>query len=493
MKSKFIIPAPTSDSYLSTSLMLGQLPSLLERAMLVADQPAQMDMLLLSTLTVCSYALPHIKMLHGNPQHTYYPNLMTLIVAPPASGKGVMNNARLLLKPIQNHLRKQNKFAEIPANSSSAAFLDLLKASDGQGFVMATEMDNLSKIWKQDYGDYSDLFRQAFEHESYSKARRSGMRKSSLYTFDEPKLSVLLSGTPNQLRPLIGTGEDGLASRFLPYFLQDVMPFDRNALMNGDHYTDNGAKAVFDELGKELYYRWLWLSAQDSDTLWSLTDEQAEALADFLEDWESIVRERPQNSAENTLPDLPDAFRAMFNRLPVTLKRIGLILTALRLDIPASLPEAKKPLSRSAKSGLKSIMDKVLGREEQTTSSNVIGKEISRFTNSSLSNCPKVLYCSDDDFKTLVILAEKFIRHLLDLALMLPEPKTPLHVNQLQRPAQPRAQELLDLLPDKFTTKEAITVGSTIGMEKRTVEEHLTNACADKTIVRISRGTYQKV
>lgn len=461
MKSKFTIPAPTDDSYLSTCLMQGQLPPLLERAMMVADQPAQQDMLLLSTLTVCSYALPHMKMLHGSPQHTYYPNLMTLVVAPPASGKGVMNNARLLLKPIQDKLRKQHKYAEIPANSSSAAFLDVLKVSDGQGFVMATEMDNLSKIWKKDYGDYSDLFRQAYEHETYNKARRTGMNKSTLHTFAEPKLSVLLSGTPNQLRPLIGSGEDGLASRFLPYILLDVMPFDRNALMNGDHYTDNGAKAVFEQLGEELCQRWEWLAAQEHDCLWSLTDEQAEALADFLEDWELLVHERPQYESENAMPELPDAFRAMFNRLPVTLKRIGLILSTLRLPIntPASCPDlAATPAS-----------------------------------NYKYTNLPQVLYCSDEDFKTLVILAEKLIRHLIDLALMLPEPKMELPINRLEPHVQPRAQEFLTLLPEKFTFADAVKIGAKNGLSRSTVYRYCNVLKNENTIAQYEHGIYVKV
>ena len=51
----------------------------------------------------------------------------------------------------------------------------------------------------------------------------------------------------------------------------------------------------------------------------------------------------------------------------------------------------------------------------------------------------------------------------------------------------------MELLPEMFTTSEAITKGSTIGMEKRTVEDHLRDLCESKSIVRISRGKYKKV
>lgn len=83
--------APLDDLYLTTELEHGQLPLFLEKAISVAELPTQQDMLLLGTLTTASFALPHVRILHGNPQHSYSPALMTLVVAPPAAGKGVLN------------------------------------------------------------------------------------------------------------------------------------------------------------------------------------------------------------------------------------------------------------------------------------------------------------------------------------------------------------------------------------------------------------------
>ena len=442
MPKTYTIPIPSDGPYLSTDINEGQLPELLERAMRIAQEPQQQDMLLFSTLTAVSYALPHMKMLHGIEQHTYYPHLMTLIIAPPASGKGLMKNARRLLEPIDYELHRFEKTAFIPANSSSTAFIDLLKANGGTGFMIDTEMDILAKIWKKDYGDYSDLFRQAYEHEPFSKARRVGKSATLSFLIQNPRLSVLLSGTPNQVRPLLGTGEDGLASRFLPYIISDVMPFDRAVLMNGDHYKENSAAVVFDELGQELLKRWQWLSSQDHDCLWSLTDEQAEALGDVLEDFENLAFEPISNPATGEVIEMPVAFKHSFNRMVVTIKRIGLILSALRMD---------------------------------------------------MTTLPQVLYCSDEDFKTLILFAEKLLKHAAQLLRILPEQQPLLPLQKVERTAKMRMEDFLSQLPVDFTIKDAYEVGNRFGVTERTVKNHLKAATDDKKIIRLSVGKYRKL
>ena len=462
MPKTFRIPVPSDSPYLSTDIREGQLPAFLERAMRVAEEPQQQDMLLFSALTAASFALPHLKMLHGIDQHTYYPNLMTLIIAPPASGKGLMKHARTLLEPIHKSLKNKGKLAFIPANSSSTAFIDILNASGGQGFMMDTEMDILSKIWKKDYGDYSDLFRQAYEHETFSKARRVGVRTTKSVVINSPRLSVLLSGTPSQVKPLLGSGEDGLASRFLPYIISNVMPFDRKVLLNGDHYTESSAKAVFDELAQELFARWQWLSSQDHDCLWSLTDEQAEVLGDLLEDAENLAFEQIRNRETDATFTMPIAFKHSFNRMVVTIKRIGLILTALRLPLPNS---------SSSKS------DAVRMNSRETV----------------LPALPSVLYCSDDDFRTLVLFAEKLLRHAADLILMLPAEKNPLPLNRIERSSSAKAHDLLYKLPDRFSRAEAAAIGADLGLAARTVNKYLALILEEKKISRLSRGNYKKV
>ena len=448
---------PTDDLYITPNLQPGQLPEQLQRAISVADEPSQRDMLLLGTLTAVSYALPRVRILHGQPQHSYYPNLMSLVVAPPAAGKGVLNYVHRLMAPIQDKLRQLGMTAIIPANSSSAAFLDLLALNNGTGLMVETEMDVLSQIWHSDYGNYSYLFRQAFEHETLRRARKAGGGKLSYTEIPNPRLSAILSGTPNQLKPLLVSRDNGLASRFIPYMVEDITPFDRRALLNGDHLETNGALNVFDELGHELLRRFNSLAQLDHDILWSLTGEQSEQLADLFDDGYRLALEEMH---------LPTSFDATVKRLAVIIKRIGAILTLLRMEIPET--------EENPNSCTFTLSTKAANAPERAL--------------------PEVLYCSDTDFHTLVTLSEKLLRHAALMTLLLPEDsESPLPAQIKSESGMERTKDLLALLPEKFTFAEATKCGEQIEMIERMVSEYLKRAIVAKQIVRTSRGKYQKV
>ena len=464
MKKSNSFVAPAEDLYLTTELEPGQLPAFLEKAISVADAPTQQDMLLLGTLTTASFAMPHVRILHGKPQHSYYPNLMSLVVAPPAAGKGVLNYMHRLVAPIQDKLNLQGKTAVIPANSSSAAFLDLLAMNQGAGLMIETEMDVLSQIWKNDFGNYSHLFRQAFEHETIRRARKAGAQALNYTEIPSPCLSAILSGTPNQLKPLLVNRENGLASRFLPYMVEDIIPFDRRALKNGDHIEENSALNVFQELGQELRQHWEMLAALDHDILWSLTDEQAEMLGDLFDDGYKLAMEEFH---------LPESFDATMKRMAVIIKRIGAILTVLRLPLSSSVCGMNPG---------ETVPPTLVGRG---------GEQSEGFDGLHPAN--PILYCSDTDFHTLVLLAEKLTRHAALMTLMLPEEEKLLDTQVTSSLAERHADKLLDSLSDEFTTADAIQAGKALEMEQSTVRDHLALCCENKTIVRTKRGHYKKL
>lgn len=437
-----ILEVPDDSLYLTTSIHEGQLPEFLEKAISVADITAQKDMLLISAFTVCSYAMPHIRILHGRPQHIYSPNLISLIVAPPASGKGVMNNAELLLEPINEFLAQGDRNAIYSGDFSSSSFVRTLAKNEGEIFMLQTEMDKMGKNWRQSGNDFSDMFRQAFEHETIRYSRSTGTYDTIDLTIKHPRLSVLLSGTLDQLRPLVGDGQNGLASRFLPYIVDDKIPFAPSVLGHGDSYEENGVHNIYKALSQDLFRRWQYLSGLDHDILWSLTPEQSEALGALFSDAYNLAFEPSLH--------MPEVFDATVKRLLVIILRLGAILTTLRL-----------PLSEA----------------------------IYKFTNSSFTNSSNVLYCSDQDFQTLATLSEKLLRHAaLMLLLLLTEemPKKEL-VHRTTK-----ASGLLDLLPNKFTTADAYAMGEEIGVSQSTVKWHLRNGLAEKTIRRWGKGLYRK-
>ena len=85
-----------------------------------------------------------------------------------------------------NSLNKHDKMREfppeeplyqthfIPANSSSSAFLKSLQSNNNCGIIFETEADVLSGTFKQEWGGFSHLLRDAFHHETASMNRNKG-------------------------------------------------------------------------------------------------------------------------------------------------------------------------------------------------------------------------------------------------------------------------------------------------------------------------------
>ncbi|MBO7545296.1 MAG: DUF3987 domain-containing protein [Paludibacteraceae bacterium] len=458
-----ILEVPDDSLFLTTSIREGQLPEFLEKAISVADITAQKDMLLISALTAASFAMPHIRILHGRPQHIYSPNLISLIVAPPASGKGVMNNAELLLEPINEFLQMGDRSAIYSGDFSSSSFVRTLAKNDGEIFMIQTEMDKMGKNWKQSSNDFSDMFRQAFEHETIRYSRSTGTHDTIDIRIKNPRLSVLLSGTMDQLRPLVGDGQNGLASRFLPYFVDEKIPFDPSVLGHGDSYEENGVHVVYKQLSEDLFRRWQYLSSLDEDLLFSLTPEQSQALGELFADAYNLAFE----------PDIsmPEVFDATVKRLLVIILRIGAILTTLRLEIPGNLSTVS-PTSEGS-------------------------DPIYKFTNSSFTNSHSVLYCSDQDFQTLTTLSEKLLRHAALMILTLTQPQAMQERTHQATKASynviESTEKLLEALPNEFSYTEMLSISERLGIPKTTMKRRKDALLANKIIAKKPNGHYVKL
>jgi hypothetical protein len=181
-----------------------------------------------------------------------FPNLYSFIIAPPASVKGSMKFAKqlgdcfhdLLFSQSKEELKEYKKAKRlfslklkkaktdaqiealiepeqpktsmyfIPADTSSAMMIKHLEDNDGRGCICETEADTLTNTLKQDWGSYSDVLRKGFHAEIISKSRMTDLDYSEI---KEPKFSVAITGTPNQLETLITSIQDGLFSRFIFY------------------------------------------------------------------------------------------------------------------------------------------------------------------------------------------------------------------------------------------------------------------------------------
>ena len=110
--------------------------------------------------------------------------------------------------------KPKSKMFFIPGDISSAMIVKQLEYNDGMGCICETEADALTNALKQEWGGFSNIIRKGFQAEIISQSRKTDLEYTEI---KEPKFSLALTGTPNQLDLLITSVQDGLFSRFLFY------------------------------------------------------------------------------------------------------------------------------------------------------------------------------------------------------------------------------------------------------------------------------------
>jgi hypothetical protein len=258
--------APTTDSTNSPALdpkCFAGMPNLLRQAC-EPFSGREKDSFFLASLAVLGSCMNSVYGVYNGVRVS--PFLFFFIIAPAGSGKGSLTWSRALGKGFHKHrsslsqlarqaydqqliTARQNKLASldppppykalfIPGNISASAFLKALAENEEWGIIFETEADTLSAALKQDWGDFSDVLRKAFHHEPISFLRKTGER----FELEHPALTVVLAGTPGQVRRLIPDAENGLFSRFLFYSFQtdarwqDVSPHSDRPLLE-DHFA----------------------------------------------------------------------------------------------------------------------------------------------------------------------------------------------------------------------------------------------------------------
>lgn len=415
----------TSCKLISSEIEFPKLPPFFQHGMNITDSPVNADMLMIALLTATSSMLPRFNFHHGFPEHKYRANLMSLVIAPPAGGKGIMN--------LTNRLVEWNDHI-IAGNSSLSAFLNELERMQGRAYMMETEADVMSRTLRVDNNDYSYILRQAWEGETIRRAR-DGKSKQRI-VIREPQLSFLVSGTFNQLQPLLRSKANGLTSRMLCYLVTEIQGFDSRVFGQDIIEELPNVDEVYATLTDYIQSLYEWQMNSDHDCQFRLTDEQAEQLTNWFSD-----------NYELTMKCLkmPVQFDATMKRLAVTVMRIGLILNAVRLRTEGDFPHN--------------------------------------------------LVCTDDDFQSMLLIAEKLLAHMVEVFALLPEEDTlDTDIVMIDRHAEARRirKSFLDQMPQTFTTDDIHLAAETEGIVSRTVERWLTQWCKEGIITRLRQGHYKK-
>ncbi|MFM9945642.1 MAG: DUF3987 domain-containing protein [Bacteroidia bacterium] len=326
------------------------IPEFLKHITQVATTKEERDILLLGSLVTLSVAFPKLIGKYGdNPVNT---NLFIFISAKASAGKGILIHCRKLVEPIHLALRNQAKIMKqqfevdmqeynankgkdantekpqkppqkmlfIPANNSATGFLEILGDSDKRGLIFETEGDTLAKAFKSDYGDFSDGFRNAFQHEPISYYRRTDKEYVEI---DRPCLSALLSGTPKQITTLIPNAENGLFSRFM-FYVMNMKLIWKDVFASK---TENGLDVHFEKLGNDFFSLYQTLQA-NPDVHFSLTPSQQLQFNQFFEKMQTLYVNIQEEEIISSV-----------RRLGLIAFRIMMIFSALRIMEDGSIEQ----------------------------------------------------------------------------------------------------------------------------------------------------------
>ena len=450
-------------------------PKILLLIMSYATSLTQRDIMLLGALTTMGASMErYVRCPYGGKYQS--PCLQSFIVAPSASGKGVLSLIRLLVEPIHDELRRQvaeevknykkekaaydimgkdrakaevpqmpkNRMFLISGNNTGTGILQNIMDANGTGLICETEADTISSAIGSEYGHWSDTLRKAFDHDRLSYNRRTDQE------FREVKksyLSVLLSGTPAQVKPLIPSTENGLFSRQLFYYMHGIW-----AWIDQFESGEADLEAIFTDIGMEWKQKLDLLKEHGLHTL-RLTDEQKQefnALFSNLFFRSGLANDNEMSSS--------------IVRLAINTCRIMAeiaMLRALECDYPYQFQNSPHPLLTPDKDiATDNIKDGIITRWDVTI--------------------------TDEDFEAVMGLVTPLYRHTTHILSFLPS-------TEVKRRANADRDALFESLGTKFTRAQLLEQAALMNIKPNTALGWL-NRLIKKTLISKadSKGTYTR-
>jgi hypothetical protein len=385
-------------------------------------------------------------------------------VADAGIGKGALTLCRELVAPINRHLHELSKRLEqeykeamnayikgkkdsgrsmpaeppmrmlvIPANSSASSFLKILGDNDGIGLLFESEGDTLSQALKSDYGNYSDVLRKAFHHELVSLSRRKDREYCEVAN---PRVSVALAGTPEQVRRLIPDAENGLMSRFCFYIIRFKRGI-RNVFATSD--ISQSKNAMFKLLGDKFCHLHEDFVRQGNYSF-SLPSDLQEHFIEYL----SRVNEECCDEVDNKM-------QGVVRRMGLIAYRIMMVLTAVR--------------------HLENV-----------------------HRNSSSLDETEQLVCHEYDYSIAMSICETLLYHAVFIYQNLSGNQSKRFNSASQEiGVYARRNTLYNMLPDTFTKKDYDALVSSLGENGSTANKWIEAFIKDGKLCRIEQGKYRKI
>lgn len=440
-------------------------PAFMQQMVDCGENEAQRDVLTLAVIVVAGFLLARGRTLCTRySRRLWYPVLQMFVVAPPASGKSVITWARKLADTLHARLsadyreRRQQyerakaaydsagkqraqmerpeeprmKLALLPGNITAPGLIELLDTNDGAGLICEAEADTLSAMLNSDYG-WSDILRKCFEGDTVSIYRRTDKEYREVRG---PRLSVLVSGTPDQVQPLVSSAANGQFSRalYLTMPQQDafVNQFDREATDIESRFAEWGAE--WQQVADSLPARYGRLELR-------LSPEQQEAFNTRL----SQLYHHAAGTHERGY------MKSSVAREGINLLRVASVVALMRaLETGRGIAPDPAIPAENVKDGL----------------------------------CSRhVLALTDDDLGAVLALAEPLYRNACRVLTLLPETAV------AGRKLSP-TENLMQSLPLEFTRAEAMELAGRMDIPTCTLDSMLSRMVARGQLQRQDKGRY---
>lgn len=441
------------------------LPVTIQRTLEGKDTAEEQDKIILADLNLLAIAEPNVYGIYGE-KRVFTPFYLFILGLAGVSHKGVLDDLKQLLMPIEKHLRAQyyaqlteykEQHAEweskkmqrgkgadsagpepeepayrslfVSANSSAAAFISDLYSFGGRGLIFSTEADTLTQALSQEWGAWSDALRQAFHHETISSARA---KDKAHIVIEEPQLGMFVTCTPKQITYLLPNKqtENGTSSRDLFYCSKENLEW-RDPFKSKEPAADR-----YQEIGltiKQMY-----------DLLASRADNRIQIL---------LTEEQQQAFNTHFRPLLPEQvglygveFAAFVVRIALVAFRMMMVLTTLR-----------------------------------------------NFENGKLADMQQQAFvCTDEDFHTAMTIVDCLVAHTAFVYTTLLKPTD--DPQMTIQPMKAKEQQLYSALPDEFTTKQFEEAAKKLGIPFKTAQRYLGNLISRYQLIEhTSRGHYSKI
>jgi hypothetical protein len=423
---------------------------------------------------------------YGN--RRFHPCLQVFIIAPPASGKGVMGWARNLAQPIHEeklHLYEQQmaiyrtekmkwdmlgkeranypeperpmrKLFFVAGDNTGTGIEENLIDQEGLGMISVSEASILSAAINSDYGNWSSTLRQAFDHDGIAYNRRMNQEHRECKRL---LLSVLISGTPGQVRPLIPTAENGLFSRQIFYHMPSIRQWKSQFHTSGcDH------NALFEHWGERWKLVWDALRSRLSQLELTLTEEQQSRFDVSLSQLFNLGGELYGSS-----------MRSAVARLGINLLRMMCVVGITRVLDPL--------LMEADEAAIKAVLEHpeawLLSREGVRPRQGAEAENVKDGVISSFLFTP-----TDADYEAVMALAEPLYRHIIHALRLMPDEEV------RYRPLT-KQQQWLQCLPHEFTRKEALEAAESLQIGTNSCDTYLRRLTERGTLRRIGEGKYR--